>query len=419
MSTGQRQQENGSSTVSKDPSRELGELLDKVLSQSPVSVRTKGIEDALLRGIEKIRRSLPDILKGQAERLVRRAIIYIQMKPALDDCTPQSLIMCVIKAAEMGLPLDGRMCHAVPFNNSYKDDKGGWYKIKEAVPMPDYRGLIAVAKRTGLIDDIYAECVFKGDDFSWERSHEIDVMKHTFDLEADREKVIGVYCKVKPVGAPWRYELMTRKDIEAIRNKSKAKEDGPWKDADSSDWRQMAKKTVLRRVLQGFCEDPGLAAAVDADESEYTLDSAGLVPEVPKRKLSDLTRVIEPEPDVEPEPVRKKAVPRAKKADSAPEQTQQTQEHQEPETHEQALPISRLDECMKVLDEAAMNKIISYAGRDDKSNLIYKLLGNSKLITVGDDVDCDGGIDTMDSDCVQQVLNEIEASKPKRKDLLP
>lgn len=260
------------STATTQPkSTEIAILLNKALDQAPQGVVAQGIEKALASNIAKFRDTLPTQLRSEAERFVRRAIIYYQTaepKTKLHLCTPQSFIMCVLEAAEIGLPLDGKLCHAIAYNNKKQDAKGKDYWEHEATCMPDYKGLIAVAKRagTGTVKDIYAEIVCENDDFTFERTESVDKLSHTYPLFGDRGKVVGCYAKVQLPNGSWRFEILRRSDIDQIRGKSKAATSGPWKDEESSDWNEMAKKTGIKRILKGFMDDPGVARAMELDD---------------------------------------------------------------------------------------------------------------------------------------------------------
>src|SRR5215471_13415358 len=83
----------------------------------------------------------PDITSEQF-----RAALYLELKgrPALEECTQESLRDCVIKAATFGL-LPGRDVHFLPFANKRRGNK------KEATYVPNYFGLILALERTGKI----------------------------------------------------------------------------------------------------------------------------------------------------------------------------------------------------------------------------------------------------------------------------
>jgi len=74
--------------------------------------------------------------------------------------------------------------------------------------------------------------------------------------------VIAAYSYVKLKDGSSSYEVMNLEEIEAIRKRSKAAGNGPWK----TDWNEMAKKTVFRRHSKWLPVSSELMkAAVDKD----------------------------------------------------------------------------------------------------------------------------------------------------------
>jgi recombination protein RecT len=246
---------------------ELSKILDTILDQKPGS-RSRVISDGLEKRIAMVEEVLPDQLKGQAPRFVKRAVLTFNRKKELAECTPASFIRCVIEAAEVGLAIDGKLAHAVKFNNKVKGDKSKneqdtW--VHEAQLMLDYKGLIAVARRSDQIVDAYGDVICDNDFFEHGRSGDKSRLEHSYDAKQPRGKVYAAYCIIKLPGGDWRYELMQKDELERIRQKSKAKDSGPW----VSDTAQMQVKTVLRRGLKLYCDDPAFTRALEIDEREY------------------------------------------------------------------------------------------------------------------------------------------------------
>lgn len=240
-------------------------LLDEVLNRS-VAERSKFLSAKLNEDewIDKIEASLPATQKGQARRLVTRAMMFFNENSDLLDCTASSLFTCVLEAAECGLVIDGRLAFVQPYNNTKKID-GREKKVREAQFSPSYQGLVAIAKRTGAVHDCYGRCVYEGDKFEHGEMGGRSVLEHTWDLGAKRTKVIGAYAKVvlSTNHNDWRYELMDFDDLERIRHCGK---NGPaWRYHTAA----MYVKTVIRRALKLYCDDPAFAAAVRFDEREY------------------------------------------------------------------------------------------------------------------------------------------------------
>ena len=211
------------------------------------------ISAALKGRQEKIEALLPQFMKGQSERLVARALQYwARGTPQLQNCTVASFVGCVLQAAELGFAVDGRLTYAVP----YKD---------RAQLIPSYIGLIAVAKRTGLIQDCWARIVLKEDVLTFEEHDGCVSYDYIPNLELSRdrgENVRGILSVATHSGDWRRADWMPWVDVLSIRARSKAKDSGPW----VTDPGEMAKKTGLRRLLKTFSDDPGLLRAMELED---------------------------------------------------------------------------------------------------------------------------------------------------------
>ena len=227
------------------------------------------LDSWLTENIAKLQEVLPEAIKGDAARLAKRAMLTFSRSENLQKCTPQSFIRCVLQAAEMGLAIDGKLCHAVPYDvNVGTRDKPCWEK--QAQCQPDYKGLIAIAKRSGQIADTYGRVVYRNDQFDHGRSATECVLRHTYELGSDRGEPIGAYAVVKLPNGDWNYELMDIAELDAIRGRSKSYSSkygpgGPW----VTDPDQMRIKTVIRRALKLYCDDPGLVRAMELDDADF------------------------------------------------------------------------------------------------------------------------------------------------------
>ena len=170
--------------------------------------------------------------------VVQAAIQACRENPALLECTPQSMLGAVAKCCQLGLPpADGthRAC-IVPFNNSKKG-------CKEAQLIIEYRGLVYLIQN---LSDITPnnQVVCKNDTFNYELGTK-PFISHKIALE-DRGDVIGAYAILSQDGFPPMVEYMNKKEIDAIRSRSRASSSGPW----VTDYPMMARKTVLRRACR-------------------------------------------------------------------------------------------------------------------------------------------------------------------------
>lgn len=230
------------------------------MTTAPTKSAPKEIATLLNENAASIEKVLPHQCKGQGVRLINRFASYVMTsdeRQHLRECLPNSLVMCCIKAAEFGLPVDGKLGHAVAYRNKHRDN------AYEAQFMPDYKGLIAVAKRLGLIEDCWARVVNDGDKF---RVYEEDGhQRYEFEPRFKSSNPTCVYAIARHKDGWLRWEVMDIATIEGIRARSKAKDSGPW----ITDWGEMGKKTVLRRLLKTFTDDPGFSDLLAAEDGQY------------------------------------------------------------------------------------------------------------------------------------------------------
>lgn len=187
------------------------------------------------------------------ERLVRLALAARSRSPGLMECTADSFLLFCMRCAETGLePIGAGGAWAVPFRNK----KTGQREVQF---IPDWRGLINLGKRTGQIKHAYGDVVCEKDEVDYEKG-DAPHLKHRPALR-DRSDVIGAYCIVILPDDSKHIEYMNREEVEAIRRRSKAADDGPW----VTDWGQMAIKTVVKRALKPFAGSPEMQTAIAYD----------------------------------------------------------------------------------------------------------------------------------------------------------
>lgn len=178
------------------------------------------------------------------ERIVKMVLLATSRQPKLLDCSQESFLKAAMTSGELGLDCSGTLGRAylVPFRNN-KTGK------TEAQFMAGYLGLMDLARRSGEIESITADIVYKDDVFVYEKGLE-ERLVHKPDLESNREDrdILGAYmiCRFRPTGH--HIEFMTKRQIEKVRARSRAAQSGPW----VTDYAAMCKKTVLRAGLK-FC----------------------------------------------------------------------------------------------------------------------------------------------------------------------
>lgn len=203
---------------------------------------------------EQFARALPKHLSS--ERFARVAITALTRTPKLADCTPASLMKCLLDLSAMGLEPDGRRAHLIPFENRNLG-------IVECTLIVDFKGLIELIRRSGDVVSIRAETVCEKDDFSWSDG----IVSHSVNWREDRGQAQAVYAEAVMKSGEKQCAVMTTKEVEAIRARSRAGNNGPWK----TDWAEMAKKTAVRRLSKMLPLSSEIMDHVSRDDEQFTM----------------------------------------------------------------------------------------------------------------------------------------------------
>jgi recombination protein RecT len=192
---------------------------------------------------------LPQAMRGDVDRVIMRAALFYTRHPELHKCTRGSVMDCVLQAGELGLTLDGRLCYAIPY--------GAQCQLQIS-----YKGYVHIARKAGLIKDAYARLVYRGEAWKLRHSNGRDVIEHDVDLTIEQkdENVIGAYVILDMPDGRTRYEFMRRAELDACRRVAKGSR--AW-----SEWfGEMAKKSVIKRALKGYQDEPEMGKAFENDQ---------------------------------------------------------------------------------------------------------------------------------------------------------
>jgi recombination protein RecT len=191
------------------------------------------------------------------DRFVRIVLTALTKNPKLAQCTPASLMSCLLDLSAMGLEPDGRRAHLIPFNNT----KAGTVICTLIV---DYKGLVELAMNTKEVSNIHADVVCDKDVFIYNVGQ---VDKHEIDFRKDRGAMYAAYCIITKKDGTKKAEVMTKKEVDAIRKRSKSADTGPW----VTDYNEMAKKTVFRRASKWIKLSPEVREKLEKDD-EFDID---------------------------------------------------------------------------------------------------------------------------------------------------
>lgn len=188
------------------------------------------------------------------ERFVRVALTALTKTPKLAECDKSSFMSAMLTLSQLGLEPDGRLAHLIPFNNR----KANRVDCQLII---DYKGLVELAMRSGLIASIHADIVCENDEFEYDIG---EIKRHKINLKQPRGSAYAVYALIKMRDGGTKTEVMTMEEVNKIRARSRSGNDGPW----ASDFNEMAKKTVFRRASKWLSLSPEFRDALDKDDDK-------------------------------------------------------------------------------------------------------------------------------------------------------
>ena len=192
--------------------------------------------------IQKHRVQVQRALAGQLDldRVIRVCLTAVRKNPKLLQCTPESIFGCLVQSSELGLELSSVLghCFMVPYWNG-KD------KVLEASFQIGYKGLVALAYRSGLVSSVNARVVYEKDDFdvSYGTYEEI---RHKPSRVADPGEATDFYNVINLKDGSRIFHVMSRAQVEKHAkqySRTYGKDDSPWTTA----FEAMALKTVCRQ----------------------------------------------------------------------------------------------------------------------------------------------------------------------------
>lgn len=210
-----------------------------------------------------------------ADRLTRVALTAANKNPKLLECSKESVFQALMECAGLGLEPDslGR-CYLIPYTNSIKQGND-WVKITQCQFQIGYKGLVELAFRSGQVATIQAQVVYENDQFDFWYGLD-EALKHRPAM-GDRGQAIGAYAYCKLKDGAFKMDFMSVADVNRIRDRSQgwqmaqqnaAKYNKPINSPWASDWDEMAKKTVFKRLSKMLPLSPEMADAIATDEDK-------------------------------------------------------------------------------------------------------------------------------------------------------
>lgn len=175
------------------------------------------------------------------------AIQIIKKNKMLQQCDAQSVLEAVLNVSQTGLSLNPVYSYAYLIPR-YDRDKKRWLCCLD----PGYQGLIKLITDAGIVKSLEVNLVYEGDDCVVDLASDNKIVKHVPYMFNGKEKgkIIGGYS-LGILSEGKHIEIMTRADIEAIREYSESWKYAEKKGIKSSPWHnnedEMFRKTIVRR----------------------------------------------------------------------------------------------------------------------------------------------------------------------------
>lgn len=235
---------------------------------------------------KKFQKSLAQICSNtiKPERFCKLALVAFSKTPKLYQCTQASVVKSLMDAAELGLDPSGNLgkAYLVPYG-------------QECQLIVGYRGLIELALRNEKVKSIKAVAVYENDQFEINELAEPPII-HKPLVKGDRGQFILAYAYARFQDGTLQHDWMSKQEIDAIRNRSKAAKSGPW----VTDYMEMAKKTVIRRLCKVLPMEVDVLS-IDCRDFDSVIDQQGSPVEEPKLGTEALTERLKQRKKVENE----------------------------------------------------------------------------------------------------------------------
>lgn len=204
---------------------------------------------------------MPDIKDEEVKRYRLMIENEIRRQPKIMECTPGSFFNCLLQIVQLGLsPLQhNQHAYFIPYEN--KKDGTTICQLQMG-----WRGLVYLARCNPDITNIWSTVIYKDDDFTIFQGTNPRIEHHAQITNRNDKDIIGVYACVSYKNGVTSFEFMNREQCEMIKARSQAAKFGssPW----ATDFGEMCRKTVIKRLCKQLPYNEKLNQALDSDNEE-------------------------------------------------------------------------------------------------------------------------------------------------------
>ena len=152
----------------------------------------------------------------------------------LQQCTQDSIYNALLDMVTQGLSPAKTQCYFIPYGNTVKLTRS-------------YFGTMKVVKQLPEVKDIYAQIIFKGDEFEAENvDGRWKFVSHKSSWKNQDNPIEGAYCVIEKTDGEKILTIMTKKEIDKSWAQAKTK------NVQNNFPQEMAKRTVINRAAKQF-----------------------------------------------------------------------------------------------------------------------------------------------------------------------
>lgn len=226
--------------------------------------------------IGKLRKDIEAMVgKEKLDTFIRVCLNAVQYNPSLLEADRKSLFIACMEAAQDGLMPDGSeaVFNVYGTKNKERTRKEGhdvWEDVVQYLPMA--YGLVQKIYESGATK-VDAVAVYKEDHFKYRRGDNAGIDHEPYGGDKDPGPVVAAYCIVEYPQLATKREVMFRRDIEKVREKSKAKGGLMWGEF----YDQAAIKSVIHRIWKQLPKHDRLTRALMHDNKATGIEGVDVV----------------------------------------------------------------------------------------------------------------------------------------------
>lgn len=179
---------------------------------------------------DNLKAMLPANMNPERMKLV--AMSAVSRNPDLLKCSPESFMLQLYVAAELGLEAGGVLGHV------YLIPRGG-----EVTGMVGFKGYIELAIREKLCKSIRAECIYQGEEFNYDRGTQEIHHPYSLSVAKSDDSIIGAYAIAELHDGGRAISILDRADLD--KRKGCAQTKNVW-----AKWpKEMSMKSAIRDLF--------------------------------------------------------------------------------------------------------------------------------------------------------------------------